>query len=908
MTGDLWEVFLEDGRLHARRLHESLRAAIAGGALETDATDAYSLAHLALLMGVEEIGHLAHTCDRALTHVATASPSRRADLLHLVAAAAAALEDAFATLARPDASGAQEDRGPLVAARTAIERFLEGETEEPAAVTSTAPAPTAPAPTAPAAAPAAASATTTIWVPTVDEDMVEMFFEEANERLEGLAQKLVELERQPGNPELVRDLFRDLHTLKGSSGMVGLQPMNKLAHAAEDLVGQLRDGKRGADRPLVDALLAALDGLRAIVGRAAHRQPIDVDPAPIVARLQNPGAAPPPAAPEAPAPAAAAPAAPAKQTLRVDFDKLDLLLNLVGELVLSKAGLATGIQALGSLGHELESDRRLARRALAGRAVGDGAPPRLAPRAAAVETRPLRELADELGRVERVFLEVAHDLETASGRVDRVSADLRDQVMKLRMVPIGGVFRKYHRTVRDLAHGLGKRLRLELAGEETELDKVLVEQLDDPLLHVVRNAIDHGIESPEARAAAGKPPEGTLRISAVHRGNQIVIEIKDDGAGIDPARIKRKALEKGIARADELDAMDATQLRELIFRPGFSTAATVTDVSGRGVGMDVVRETIVARLKGAVDIDSEVGRGTTFTLRLPLTLAIIQVLLLRAGGEVFAVPLDVIRRTLTARADDIRLVGDRELLAVREKGAASERQIPIVRVLDVLELDAAEGSNGVETHVVLVDVLGATYGLACDRLLGKQEIVIKSLGALLEDVPCAAGATLLGDRPAIILDVPAMVQRATTAARRARPAGAPPMPAPAAAPSRRRILLVEDSDTMRAAMQRALEGAGYEVVPARDGAEGLALATEQSFDLVSTDVMMPNLDGYELTRALRASPRHRDTPIIMVTGRGEKIDRVRGFDAGVDEYITKPHDRQDLLRAVVRHLERKGPP
>jgi two-component system chemotaxis sensor kinase CheA len=605
----------------------------------------------------------------------------------------------------------------------------------------------------------------------------------------------------------------------------------------------------------------------------------------------------------------AAPAA-AKPTLRVDFEKLDLLLNLVGELVLSKAGLGAGIQALASLGRELESERRLARRA-----VDQGAELRAAPQGTAVRLvarapesgprRPLRQLADELGRVERVFQEVAHDLETAYGRVDRVSADLRDQVMKLRMLPIGGVFRKYHRTVRDLAHGLGKQVRLELSGEDTELDKVLVEQIDDPLLHVVRNAVDHGIETPEARGRAGKPPEGTLRLNALHRGNQIVIEIRDDGAGIDPARLRKKALEKGLASAAELDAMDDATARELIFRPGFSTATQVTDVSGRGVGMDVVRETIIARLKGAIDIASEVGKGTTFTLRLPLTLAIIQVLLARAGGEVFAIPLDIIRRTLTAPARDIRLIGDREVLAVRAKGGAGERQIPLIRLLDVLELGAGGEADDL-THVVLVDVLGGSYGLACDRLLGKQEIVIKSLGTLLEEVPCAAGATLLGDRPAIILDVPAIVQRA--ALRGVRPAAAAPAPTRAAPPAaaRKRILLVEDSDTIRATMQRALEAAGYEVVPARDGAEGLALAERQDFDLVSTDVMMPNVDGYELTRALRASPRHRDTPIVMVTSRGERIDRVRGFDAGVDDYITKPHDRQDLLRAVARHLERKS--
>ncbi len=327
----------------------------------------------------------------------------------------------------------------------------------------------------------------------------------------------------------------------------------------------------------------------------------------------------------------------------------------------------------------------------------------------------------------------------------------------------------------------------------------------------------------------------------------------------------------------------------------------MSEVSGRGVGMDVVRDTIVTRLKGSVEIAAEAGRGTTLTMRLPLTLAIIQVVLARAGGEVLAIPLDVIRRTLTVAPAAVALLGDRELLPVKDEEA--QRQVPLVRVREVLELDEIDAPPA-ELPVILVDVFGTTYGLVCDRLLGKQEIVLKSLGSLLENVPCAAGATLLGDRPALILDVPALVTRATGMRRRPAAAAAPASPSPEA-PAAKRILLVEDSDTIRAAMQRTLEGAGYHVTPARDGREALALAQDQDFDLVSTDVMMPNLDGYELTRALRAGARHAATPILMVTSRGEKIDRVRGFDAGVDEYITKPHDRQDLLNAVARHLERK---
>jgi two-component system chemotaxis sensor kinase CheA len=555
--------------------------------------------------------------------------------------------------------------------------------------------------------------------------------------------------------------------------------------------------------------------------------------------------------------------------------------------VLGRDGLRGAITALGSVTGELGGERALARRATVGLHAVSGA------------TRTgLANLSDELGRVERVLTDISHDLDQSTGRLDSISSELRDQVMRLRMVPIGGVFRKHVRTVRDLAASLGKRARLELAGEDTELDKLLVEALDDPLVHLVRNSVDHGVEAPDARAAAGKPAEGVVKLAASHRGNQVIIRISDDGRGMDPAKLKAKAREKGIVTDAELATMDDRDALELIFRPGFSTAAHVTEVSGRGVGMDAVRQTIVSRLKGAVEIESTVGQGSAITLRLPLTLAIIQVLLARAGGEVFAIPLDSVVRTLVVRPNDLRLIGDREVLEVRG------RHVAVIRLNDVLEL-GDDDLGGAEVHVVLTEQGGELYGLACDHLLGKKEIVIKSLGELLQGVPCAAGATLLGDRVALILDVPAVVQRALR--QPSRRAAATPTAAPSEGkPGAPQILLVEDSDIVRESLRRLLADHGFSVTVAPDGVAGLELAKQRHFDLISTDVMMPRMDGYELTRALRAMPEYRDVPIVMVTSRGERIDKVRGFDAGVDEYITKPHDRQLLLRAVRKFLRRPG--
>jgi chemotaxis protein histidine kinase CheA/CheY-like chemotaxis protein len=728
--------------------------------------------------------------------------------------------------------------------------------------------------------------------------MLELFFEEAQDRIEALATKLLKIERRPDDAELLRDIFRDLHTLKGSSAMVGLSPMKGVAHAAEDLVGQLRDQVRRADGAVIDALLAALDALRDLSARARRRQPLPADFSALERRLRDPNrpalpadhAA--PSAPSAHQPESQPLAAPegaraARPTIRVDFDKLDRLMNLVGELVLERDGLRGAGSSLSELSAQLSSHRGLTRQ------LGEAR--RSVAQSGARSARLLDDLSEELGRVERVLSDITAELDESTGRLDSVSADLRESVMKLRMVPIGGALRKHQRTVRDLANATGKRATVTLEGEETELDKVLVETLEEPLLHLVRNAVDHGVETPDRRVAADKGEEATISIRAMHRGNQVVIEIGDDGKGIDPALLKQRALERGIASREELAAMGESEVLDLVFRPGFSTAEVISELSGRGVGLDVVRQTVVSRLKGSVEIESHIGRGTTFRLRLPLTLAIIQVLLARAGGELFAVPLDQVLRTIACAPEEVQWVQNREMVSVRQ------RHLPLIRLSDVLELGADPHASG-PLHVIVVEAGGEQCGLVCDGLLGKKEIVIKPLGDVLEEVPCAAGATLLGDRCALILDVPALVRRAVergstpTAARGATLAAAP------GGAKAAHILLVEDSETARESLRRLLIGAGYRCTVARDGAEALEYARAQSFDLVSTDIMMPRMDGYELTRSLRGMREYRSVPIVMVTSRAERIDRVRGFDAGVDEYITKPHDGHLYLHTIARLL------
>ncbi len=916
-----WERFVADGVRDAASMDEllpgldpkTIRSAPTREVLATLALRCFRMATGGLLLGAEDVGRLALACETCLDLVSRGVLAPEHSLPTL-ASGAHTLRQAFDLLADPDKSGARTDGVPVEAARRQIETLFPVEGDAMArggaavptiAVASDVSAPDAakPSTTGPSAAEPDAPSTVdgTVWVPTVDDDMVELFFEEASERIDELSTKLIEIEHRPGDEELLRAIFRDLHTVKGSSAMVALTPMNRLAHAAEDLVGQLRDGARTVDEPVVNALLGALDGLREVLDQARARQPIVFAFDAIVERLKNPAASVASVA-AVPEPAReqdeqrARPTRTLRQTIRVDFDKLDRLLNLVGELVLGRDGLHSAIQALSSVSSELSSDRQLTRRLMGARRVatavgGNHDEARAALRAS------LSQLTDEIGRVERVLVDISQELDHATGRLDSVSDELRDQVMKLRMVPVGGVFRKHHRTVRDLSHTLGKRARLELSGEDTELDKLLVEALDEPLMHLVRNAVDHGVESPEARSAAGKPGEGVIKLSASHRGNQMVIQISDDGGGIDPEALRARARDRALLTPEELETFDDQQILDVIFRPGFSTAQNVSEVSGRGVGMDVVRQAIVTRLKGVIDIESAPGEGTTFTLRLPLTLAIIQVLLARAGGELFAIPLDTVVRTLSCPMSHLSRVQDREVLAV------GKRHVPLIRIDRVLELEQAPYADEHRLHVVLAELSGELYALACEHVIGKKEIVIKSLGDILEQVPCAAGATLIGDRCAIILDVPAIVGRAIR-----QPAIAAPVPgavtgeAATTAEESPHVLLVEDSDIVRESLKRLVLAAGYRCTTAVDGVEGLELAKAQRFDLVSTDVMMPRMDGYELTRALRATQAYKNVPIVMVTSRGERIDRVRGFDAGVDEYITKPHDRQQLVRVVRRLL------
>ena len=569
------------------------------------------------------------------------------------------------------------------------------------------------------------------------DELTREFLIESQEGLDRMERCLTELEERPGEMSLLAEIFRAVHTIKGTTGFLGFKRLETLAHAGENLLGLLREGAMAATPPVITTLLELLDGLRGILKQidAAGREG-ESDDAELIERLnalQHAGAAPQCAAVAAETsagadmePAAAMPDADerkaqtsfapdwqatqgpeatrsrsasspaAESSLRVDVTLLNRMMNLVGELVLTRNQV---LQAT-------------------------AADPRMT---------------------------------MLSRRLDMVTADLREAVMKARLQPVSHLFSKMPRIVRDLSHQLGKRVHLELEGQETELDKSLLEAIKDPLTHAVRNALDHGIEFPETRLSRGKDAEGTLRLRAAQEGSHVIVEVSDDGAGIAVEKIRDKALERGLITAERAAHLSERELLQLIFLPGFSTAAQVTSVSGRGVGMDVVR-TNVEKIGGKVEIEAHVGRGTTLRLRIPLTLAIIPALIVRGLGQSFALPQGALLELVhvpAAQAGAIEWIEDAALFRLRG------RLLPLVFLDRLLMPGAKRLAGGESDHFIAVlDADGRRYGLVVDGLADPEEIVVKPLSAAIKEIGLYSGATVLGNGDlALILDPGAIAVR-----------------------------------------------------------------------------------------------------------------------------------------------------
>jgi len=537
-----------------------------------------------------------------------------------------------------------------------------------------------------------------------DDDILREFLVESFENLARLDREMVELEQTPGKQDLLASVFRTIHTIKGTCGFLGFTRLEAVAHSAEDILNELRQNRRQLDGPLTSLILQSVDAIKRILNSIQagggegevfegallkdldRARQGDTAPAP---RIE--AAAPPREEAKAPDTAAAGHTA-----LRVDVGLLDRLMNLVGELVLTRN------QVL-----QYNSSRE----------------------------------------------EPA--LNAISQRLNLITAELQEGVMRTRMQPIGLVWNKLPRIVRDLARGLGKEIALEMDGAETELDRTIIEAIADPLIHIVRNSCDHGIEHAAARSAASKPAKGRLALRAYHEGGQVNIEIADDGAGVDPSRVKAKAVERQLISAEQADRLSARDATNLVFLPGFSLAPKVTNVSGRGVGMDVVK-TNIERIGGTVELLSEPGRGTTVRVRIPLTLAIIPGLVISAGGERFVIPQVNLHELIRLEGDGAKLVEHVHSTPVLRR---RNTLLPLANLNEILGIAAQSPADVVS--IVAVEADEHRFGLIVDEIGDTQEIVVKPMGQQLKTLNCYAGATIMGDgRIALILDVDGLGRRA----------------------------------------------------------------------------------------------------------------------------------------------------
>ncbi|WQZ39694.1 chemotaxis histidine kinase/response regulator CheAY2 [Helicobacter pylori] len=546
-----------------------------------------------------------------------------------------------------------------------------------------------------------------------------------------------------------------------------------------------------------------------------------------------------------------APSIGVEQTVRVDVRRLDHLMNLIGELVLGKNRL---IRIYSDVEERYDGEK---------------------------------------------FLE---ELNQVVSSISAVTTDLQLAVMKTRMQPVGKVFNKFPRMVRDLSRELGKSIELIIEGEETELDKSIVEEIGDPLIHIIRNSCDHGIEPLEERRRLNKPETGKVQLSAYNEGNHIVIKISDDGKGLDPVMLKEKAIEKGVISERDAEGMSDREAFNLIFKPGFSTAKVVSNVSGRGVGMDVVK-TNIEKLNGIIEIDSEVGVGTTQKLKIPLTLAIIQALLVGVQEEYYAIPLSSVLETVRISQDEIYTVDGKSVLRLRDE------VLSLVRLSDIFKVDAILESNS-DVYVVIIGLADQKIGVIVDYLIGQEEVVIKSLGYYLKNTRGIAGATVRGDgKITLIVDVGAMMDMAksikvniTTLMNESENTKSKN------SPSDYIVLAIDDSSTDRAIIRKCLKPLGITLLEASNGLEGLEMLKngDKTPDAILVDIEMPKMDGYTFASEVRKYNKFKNLPLIAVTSRVTKTDRMRGVESGMTEYITKPYSGEYLTTVVKRSIKLEG--
>jgi two-component system chemotaxis sensor kinase CheA len=736
-----------------------------------------------------------------------------------------------------------------------------------------------------------------------DKELAQLFKAESAEHLARLDDGLLRLEKTPADQPLLEEVFRESHSLKGAARMLGLSKIETAAHGLETILNTARKGEAPLTLDAIESMTAVLGDLRKLVQEA-----LGGAPAGVITGFSKP-LPPPQPSPALCAREGASTLAPASggelergqmpaaepfriETVRVETRKLDDLLTLVGELSVIE----------GRAQHRLSlMDDLLEQWAILERSREKGS--------ADCGLR-IAELGKRLKEARDAFYEDSARLETTVNT-------LEDRVHAARLLPLSTVFALFPRMVHDLAKAQGKEVELAIEGGEIGVDKRILEEMKDPLMHLLRNAIDHGIEAPDERERQGKPRGGMVRLRALREDSTVLLEVRDDGRGLNLEAIRQVALKRGLHDEATLAAMTPAQLQQLIFLPGFSTSTFVTELSGRGVGLDVARVN-VEHLKGDIRMESLQQQGTTMQVRLPLSLATTRLLLVAVGDRRYGLPIEFVHTSLRVREEDIFTLEGHPAISLDGQPVIAPRLADLLGLLPPpqpspasgggsnapsLARSAGEGWGGGSQAVCIVIQVGdERLGLRVDELLDEEEVVAKPLGAPLTRVRNVSGLTILGSGEICAVLNPADLLRTahkTSAEFGMRNAESIPH---SAIRTQHSILLVEDSALVRAMEKRILEDAGYEVVAAVDGVDAVNALGRRSFAAVVSDIVMPNMDGLALTAHIRQEPRYKELPVILVTTLSSDEDKRRGLEAGANAYIPKPSFDQRVLLETLKRL------
>ena len=697
---------------------------------------------------------------------------------------------------------------------------------------------------------------------------IAMFVADSRDNLSRLNDGLAALNALPIDPETINSLFRAAHTIKGSARMLKLNTVTDTAHHLEEVLGALREGRITPNGDLTNLLSRAADHIAGLVDKVADGldlPPADGDLCAALLRAAAPDTSPAAAAEPEPPPPPQIDVQEAvlddtrlkmPDTVRVQLSKLDDLIKMMGEMASSHNRLLRRLDQVVAAERSLKS----------GKTDNDD---------------------------HRLWLhQFINGLRDDTLSQSLLMKELGASALSMRMLPLSWAFEPSARMVRDLGRSLGKPVDCVVSGAEIELDRQMIDRLSDPLVHILRNSVDHGIEKTEDRLAAGKPAHGKIQLSARQDGAAVIIEIGDDGGGIPIDRIRDKAIQRGLIDVERAATLSEAQLIDLIFLPGLSTSAIITDLSGRGVGMDVVKKTIVDELRGVVTVDTRAGLGTIFRLRLPLTLAMMRVLICQASGTPLGFTAQYVTELVRVHRDELREVAGGQAMVLRNEFVHVVSLAALLRLPDT----AAKHSQGI--LAVVVHAGAGKLALVIDSLRDERDMVIKPLPPHMAPLTLVSGMVVSGHGELVnILHVPRLIEMAKVLR------GESVVTTPSRSQSRHaRVLVVDDSLNTREIEKEVLESQGFVVTLAEDGLDGWQKAMAGDYEAVLTDVEMPGLDGFGLTRKLRGHAKYQDTPIIIITSRDKEEDRRRGIEVGADAYIVKGDFNQTGLVDTLRSL------